>query len=87
MQDGNAVPAAGPAADGAHPHGRTAGQDPVAAPRRPDGVEPVVMDAMRGAAILLTGVNVRSRKPRYGENEVWRTEPVAANPSRTELSG
>jgi len=52
MRDGNAVPAADPAADGAYPHGRTAGQDPVAAPRRPDDVEPVVMDAMRGAVIL-----------------------------------
>jgi len=52
MQDGNAVPAAGLAADGAYPHGRTAGQNPVAAPRRPDGVEPVVMDAMCGAIIL-----------------------------------
>jgi len=52
MQDGNAVPAADLAADGAHPHGRTAGQDPVAALRRPDDMEPVVMDAMHGAIIL-----------------------------------
>ncbi len=47
MQDGNAVPAADLAADGAHPQARIAGQDPVAAPRRPDGMVPVAMDKIR----------------------------------------
>ncbi len=51
MQDGNAVPAADLAADGAHPQARISGQDPVAAPRRPDGMVPVAMDAMHGAII------------------------------------
>ncbi len=49
MQDGNAVPAADLAADGAHPQARISGQDPVAVPPRPDGMVPVAMDAVRGA--------------------------------------
>jgi len=46
MQDPNAVPAAGPATDGPDPGTRITGQDPAAAFRRPDDVEPVVMNAV-----------------------------------------
>ena len=63
MQDGNAVPAADLAADGAHPHGRTAGQDPVAALRRPDDMVPVAMDAARGAIILHVPVLPKMSRP------------------------
>ena len=52
MQDGNAVPAADPAADAPNPETRVTDRKPVALLRRPDDMEPVVMDAMRGAVIL-----------------------------------
>ena len=52
MRDGNAVPAADLAADGAHPETRVTDQDPMAVLRRPDDMVPVAMDAMRGAIIL-----------------------------------
>ena len=52
MQDGNAVPAADLAADGAHPETQVTDQNPVAVLRRPDDMVTVVIDAMRGAIIL-----------------------------------
>jgi len=51
MQDPNAVPAAGPATDGPDPGTRITGRNPAAAFRRPDDVEPVVMNAVCGAII------------------------------------
>ena len=51
MRDGNAVPAADPAADGPNPETRVTDRNPVAALRRPDDTVPVAMDAMRGAIV------------------------------------
>ena len=86
MQDGNAVPAADLAADGAHPHGRTAGQDPVAALRRPDDMVPVAMDAMRGAIIFVFAEAISDWKSEASNQRVESDPPcqgMTAGSART----
>ncbi len=84
VQDGNAVPAADLTADGAHPKARISGQDPVAAPPRPDDVEPVAMDAVRGAimphvpVLPETGRPLRAKARFRKDRDMTRSVPAEA---------